>query len=228
MNTIALIPARGGSKGLPRKNIKLFNSKPLIYWSIQTALKSDHIDRVIVSTDDEEIAEIAKSYSAEVPFLRPKKLSSDESPGIDPVIHALENIPNVKDLLLLQPTSPFRETKHIEEIFKLRSEFNSDSAVSVSLSRKHIDLFFFLNDKKEIIPYNNKIRLLPRQQYQNSYTLNGSLYLATKESIFSHKSLITPETIGYVMPEKYSFDIDTQLDWDLAEFVMKKYSNVKT
>ena len=227
MNTIALIPARGGSKGIPGKNIKLFNSKPLIYWSIQTALNSNYIDRVIVSTDDEEIAEVAKSYSAEVPFLRPKKFATDESPGIDPVIHALENIPNVDNVLLLQPTSPFRENKHVEEIFQLSSEFNSDSVVSISLSKKHIDLFFYLNDNKKITGYNDKIKSLPRQQYQNLYTLNGSLYLSTKDSIFSNKSFITPKTIGYVMADKYSFDIDNQLDWELAEFTMKKYSDIK-
>ena len=110
MKSIALIPARGGSKGILRKNIKLFNSKPLIYWSIQAALKSDYIDRVIVSTEDKEIAEIAKSYSAEVPFLRPKELAKDDSPGIDPVFHALEMLPEVEDLILLQPTSPLRQT----------------------------------------------------------------------------------------------------------------------
>ena len=227
MNTIALIPARGGSKGIPRKNIKLFNSKPLIYWSIQTALNSNYVDRVIVSTDDEEIAEVAKSYSAEVPFLRPKEFASDESPGIDPVIHALENIPNVDKILLLQPTSPFRETKHIEEIFQLSAKYNSDSVVSISLSKKHVDLFFYLNDKKKLTSYNDKIKSLPRQQYQNIYTINGSLYLSTKDSLLTNKSFLTPKTIGYVMSDKYSLDIDTQLDWDLAEFIMRKYSNEK-
>ena len=225
MQTIALIPARGGSKGLPRKNIKLFNSKPLIYWSIKTALNSNYIDRVIVSTDDEEIAEVAKLHSAEVPFLRPKRFAEDDSPSIDPVIHALENIPNIEDLLLLQPTSPIREPHHIEEIFKLRSKFNSDSAVSISLSKKPIDLFFKLSDQKNIIPFSNKIRSLPRQYYDDTYTLNGSLYLSSKESLFSNKSFLTPKTIGYLMPEEYSIDIDTQLDWDLAEFIMSKFSN---
>ena len=227
MSTIALIPARGGSKGIPRKNIKLFNSKPLIYWSIQTALNSNYVDRVIVSTDDEEIAEVAKSYSAEVPFLRPKKFASDQSPGIDPVIHALENIPNVDNILLLQPTSPFRETKHIEEIFQLSAKYNSDSVVSISLFKKHVDMFFYLNDKKKLTAYNDKIKSLPRQQYQNIYTLNGSLYLSTKDSLCTNKSFVTPKTIGYVMSDKYSLDIDTQLDWDLAEFIMRKYSNEK-
>ena len=106
MKTIALIPARGGSKGIKRKNIKLFNSKPLIYWSIKAGLESKYIDEVIVSTEDNEIAEIARSYSALVPFMRPQELAKDDSPGIDPVLNALEELPYVKDLILLQPTSP--------------------------------------------------------------------------------------------------------------------------
>ena len=141
----AFIFARGGSKGIPRKNIKLFCGKPLIYWSIKVALECEIIDRVIVSTEDREIAEIARSFSAEIPFFRPMELAMDNTPGIDPVLHALDNLQDVKDLLLLQPTSPLRESRHIDEIFRLRSKLNSDSAVSVSLSRKNIDLFFSCN-----------------------------------------------------------------------------------
>ena len=184
MSTIALIPARGGSKGIFRKNIKTFNSKPLIYWSIQAALDSNYIDRVIVSTEDEEIAQIAESFSAEVPFLRPKELAKDDTPGIEPVIHALESIPDIKDLLLLQPTSPLRKTNHIDEIFKLRSKMNSDSAVSISLSKKHVDLFFHINEKSQIKPYSKDFKALPRQKYQSLFTLNGSLYLSSRKSFF--------------------------------------------
>ena len=126
MTSVALIPARGGSKGILRKNIKPFHSQPLIYWSIKAALNSKYIDRVVVSTEDKEIAEIARSFSAEIPFIRPKELAMDNTPGIDPVLHALHNLPDVHDLLLLQPTSPLRESRHIDEIFKLRSKFNSE------------------------------------------------------------------------------------------------------
>ena len=124
MSCVALIPARGGSKGIPRKNIKSFNSKPLIYWSIKVALESSRVDRVIVSTEDEEIADIARSLSAEVPFMRPMKYAMDNSPGIDTVIHTLEKIPNINDLLLLQPTSPLRRNEDIDGIFNQRSKFN--------------------------------------------------------------------------------------------------------
>ena len=173
MSTIALIPARGGSKGIPRKNIKLFNSKPLIYWSIKAAFESKFIDRVVVSTEDEEIAEIAKIYSAEVPFLRPKEFAMDESSGMDPVIHALEELPNVKDIILLQPTSPLRQSVHINDIFKFRKKFNANSAVSLSLSKKPI--IYKLNNKFQIKPTSEKIKPLPRQKLTNLYNLNGAL-----------------------------------------------------
>ena len=220
MSTIALIPARGGSKGIPRKNIKLFNSKPLIYWSIKAAFESKFIDRVVVSTEDEEIAEIAKIYSAEVPFLRPKEFAMDESSGMDPVIHALGELPNVKDIILLQPTSPLRQSVHINDIFKFRRKFNANSAVSISLSKKPI--IYKLNNKFQIKPTSEKIKPLPRQKLTNLYNLNGALYLSTRDSILQNKSFISNTTVGYIMPEQFSIDIDTQLDWDFAEYLMKK------
>ena len=222
MTRVALIPARGGSKGILRKNIKLFNSKPLIYWTIKAAQESSQVDRVIVSTEDEEIADIAKSYSAEVPFLRPKELAKDDTPGIDPVIHALQNVLNIDDLLLLQPTSPLRRSIDIDKIFKLKSEFKSDSAVSLNLSQKHLNLFFKVDSDLKISPISENFKEYPRQQYSKMYTLNGALYLSTKESILRNKSLFSSRTIGYVMPEEYSIDIDTPLDWEIAEFLMKK------
>lgn len=222
MKNIALIPARGGSKGIKRKNIKLFNNKPLIYWTIKIALASDYIDRVIVSTEDEEIADIARSFSAEVPFFRPESLAQDNSNGIETVLHALENLSNIENVLLMQPTSPLRKTNHIKEIFRLRSKFNNDSAVSITPAKKHLDLFFSMDSRKKIIPSSENLKLAPRQDYPCKFILNGSLYLANKESIQRNRSFITSNTIGYIMPEEYSIDIDTQLDWDIAEFLMTK------
>ena len=219
---LGIIPARGGSKGIPRKNIKLFNSKPLIFWSIKAAIESDFVDRVIVSTDDEEIAEIAKSLSAEVPFLRPKELAQDNSSTIDTVIHALNNLHNVNDILLLQPTSPLRRTKDINKIFQLRTKKNKSSAVSISDSGKNIDLFFAMDSQNMIHPISNNFKLMPRQKYKRLYNVNGALYLSTRDSFIKNLSFFTSKTLGYIMPDKYSIDIDTQLDWDFAEFLMKK------
>ncbi len=220
MCRVALIPARGGSKGIPRKNIKLFNFKPLIYWSIVAAQESNHIDRVIVSTEDQEIADVARKYSAEVPFLRPKKFAMDNSPGIDPVIHLLENIDNVESLLLLQPTSPLRETKHINEIFELKERFNAESVVSVSLAKKNI--IFAMDENNLLSSISKEFKLLPRQEFSNLYNLNGALYLSSTESILRNRSFFSPTTLGYIMPEEYSVDIDTPLDWEIAEFLMSR------
>ena len=220
MTTIALIPARGGSKGIKRKNLKIFYGKPLIYWSIEIAKKSKYIDRVIVSTEDHEIAKAAKEMSAEVPFLRPDIYARDDSPGIEPVLHALNNLPDCHDLLLLQPTSPIRKLEDIEGVFKLRKEYKTSSVVSVNKSLKNINLFFKLDKNLNIHPISNNYNILPRQAYEEIFTLNGSLYLSSRESILKNKSLITPETLGYIMKQKYSVDIDTPFDWEIAEYIM--------
>ena len=222
MKNVALIPARGGSKGILRKNIKLFNKKPLIYWSIKQALESSSVDRVIVSTDDLEIADIARSFSAEVPFIRPSSLAQDESKGIEPVLHAIENLLNIDNILLLQPTSPLRRPFDIDEIFKLRSKSNSDSAVSVTLAKKNVDLLFGIDSNRRLNKYYKNSDFLPRQEYPNLFLLNGSLYLSSVDSIIKNKSFFSNNTIGYIMPEEISIDIDTPLDWEIAEFLMAK------
>ena len=222
MKNIALIPARGGSKGILRKNIKLFNKKPLIYWSIKQALESSFIDRVIVSTDDLEIADIARSFSAEVPFMRPSSLAQDESKGIEPVLHAIENLLNIDNILLLQPTSPLRRSFDIDEIFKLRSKFNVDSAVSVTLAKKNVDLLFGIDSNRRLNKYYKNSDFLPRQEYPNLFLLNGSLYLSSVNSIIKNKSFFSANTIGYIMPEEISIDIDSPFDWKIAEFLMTK------
>ncbi len=144
MTLIALIPARGGSKGIPRKNIKSFSGKPLLQWSVECALRADCFDQVVVSTDDLEIADVAKSCGADVPFLRPSELASDISPGVAPVLHALNCLPHVTDILLLQPTSPLRSTADIQNILAIRKQAGSDSAVSLTISNKHPDWMYTL------------------------------------------------------------------------------------
>ena len=124
---IAIIPARGGSKGVTRKNIKCLGGKPLIAWTIQAATKSKIIDRVIVSTEDNEIADIAIEWGAEVPFMRPSELAQNDSPGMDPVFHALKLLPNYEWVFLLQPTSPLRSSKIIDSsIFKIKIAYCFD------------------------------------------------------------------------------------------------------
>ena len=222
MSIVALIPARGGSKGIPRKNIKLFCGKPLIYWSIKVALENKFIDRVIVSTEDKEIAQIAKDFSAEVPFLRSNDLANDNSLTIDVVLNILDKLDDVKDILLLQPTSPLRRNEDLTSLFKFREKCCSDSVVSICPSEKNLALYQEIDSKSRIKPYFKDEKILPRQLSKMKYIINGSMYLSSKESIIKNKSLITSNTVGYIMPEILSIDIDNQFDWEIAEFLMRK------
>ena len=223
MTTVALIPARGGSKGIPRKNILPFCGKPLIQWSIDVALQSPWIDRVIVSTDDLEISDVALNGGAEVPFLRPDELATDSAPGISTVLHALDYLPEVNDLLLLQPTSPLRTRLDIDSIFQLRQQLGGLAAVSVTRSPKHPAWMYAMNDMKLLDPVLKSSLASCRQELSDVFALNGALYLASRSFLLKEKSFVTSQTIGYVMPLERSVDIDTPLDWNWGEFLMQHY-----
>lgn len=222
MTLLALIPARGGSRGIPRKNILPFCGKPLLHWTIDAALASACVDQVVVSTEDQEIAEVAKAGGAEVPFLRPAELASDEAPGILPVLHALEQLPKVSDVLLLQPTSPLRSSADIETIVATREQTGKESAVSVTPSAKHPAWMYSVSDAQRLEPLLQLDGVHCRQQLPTAYVLNGALYLASRDFLLREEALISPDTVGYVMPPERSVDIDTPLDWQWAEFLMEQ------
>jgi CMP-N,N'-diacetyllegionaminic acid synthase len=221
MTLLALIPARGGSKGIPRKNIRLFCGKPLIQWSIEQALQAPAVDRVVVSTDDPEIAQCARAYGADVPFLRPEELASDTASGIAPVLHALDQLPEVSDVLLLQPTSPLRRSEDISAIIDLYLSSGSNVVVSVTSTNKHPAWTFTLSETQVLQPFLMRSNSSCRQQLPPAYVLNGSLYLASRSFLQRERSFLTANTIGYVMPPEYSVDIDTLLDWQYGEFLMQ-------
>jgi CMP-N,N'-diacetyllegionaminic acid synthase len=222
MSLLALIPARGGSKGIPRKNIRSFCGKPLLQWSIDVAMASPSVDRVVASTDDPEIAEVARAGGAEVPFLRPPELASDTAPGIAPVLHALQQLPEVSAVLLLQPTSPLRRVEDVEAIVALHRQVGNDSVISVTPSSKHPAWMFGLSPAQVLEP----LMILPdvtcRQQLPLAYALNGALYLASRPFLERESSFLTSNTVGYVMPPERSVDIDTPLDWQWGEFLMQQ------
>ena len=222
MTILALIPARGGSKGIPRKNIRSFCGKPLLQWSIEAALASSCVDQVLVSTDDPEIAEVAMACGAEVPFLRPAVLSSDTAPGIAPVLHALEQLPQVSDVLLLQPTSPLRTVADIDSIVALRRQAVRESAVSLTPSAKHPAWMYGLSVDQLLEPLLQLDGAYYRQQLPPAYVLNGAIYLASRSFLLREQAFIAPDTMGYVMPAERSVDIDTLLDWQWAEFLMEQ------
>ena len=137
MKTLGLITARGGSKGIPRKNVRMLAGKPLIAWTIEAALHAGVLDAVVVSTDDEEIAAVAREAGAEVPFIRPPELAKDSTPGLDPVLHALDALPSYDAVLLLQPTSPLRSPDDIRACLRLAAESVAASVVSVCEPQAH-------------------------------------------------------------------------------------------
>ena len=227
---VAIIPARGGSKGIPRKNIKIFAGKPLIAWSIASALEAGVFDDVVVATDDAEIAEIAKECGAQVPFLLPAELAQDDSSIIDAIAYMLselekKNKNSYEIAALLEPTFPLRLASHITEGVDLFNEGQVDSVVSVvpipsdfhplwQLSLKDGLLELYTGDSlKSVVPR--------RQHLSHTYTRNGALYLFKTALLKENTPNIYGDAVrAYVMGEEYAVNIDTQSDWDLAESKM--------
>ena len=233
-NILGLIPARGGSKGLPRKNIKLLLGKPLIAWTIEQALASRYLDRVVVSTDDKEIAEISKKYGAEVPFIRPKELARDESKGIDVLLHAInwieKNDKSYDLLMLLQPTSPLRNAEDIDKSIELLFYKNADSIVSVCEVEHHPYWNVTINsdDCIEATLGDKEILNKNRQGLPDFYRINGVIYVAYIKFIFNNKGFFSNKTYVYIMPNERSIDVNTYLDFKIAEILVKeKFGGVK-
>ena len=192
MSLVALIPARGGSKGIPRKNIRELCGKPLIAWTIEAAQKSNYIDRLIVSTEDEEIADISRSYGADVPFIRPAELAMDDTPGIEPVLHALDLLPEFDQILLLQPTSPLRTAEDIDGIVQMCREQQAPAAVSICESSKHPNWMFYCGENGIMSPFMDFPIATRRQGLPIIYTVNGALYLAKTTWLKENKSFFLP------------------------------------
>ena len=223
---LALIPARGGSKGLPRKNIKPLLGKPLIAWTIEQALNSKYIDKVVVSTDDEEIAEISKEYGAEVPFLRPKELARDDSPTIDAIIHAINWFEERGEffdiLILLQPTSPLRTTEDIDNAIELFLN-NKDALSLISVKENEHPPFWSLEIENKFLKplFGEEYFKKRRQELPKSYMPNGAIFISYVDILKKYKTFYTPKTIAYIMPPERSIDIDNEFDFLLAEFILK-------
>ena len=224
---LAIIPARGGSKGLPRKNIKLLSGKPLIAWTIEQAKKSSYLDKIVVSTDDKEIADISKKYGAEVPFSRPKELATDDAKSIDAIFHALEWLRQNREVydivVMLQPTSPLREAEDIDKAIELLMSKDAEGVVSVCRA-EHPPLW------SNTIPEDGcmknflakKIMNTPRQALPVYYRLNGAVYLGYCDYLKKIKGFFGDKTYAYIMPSGRSTDIDTEMDFDFVEYFMSK------
>lgn len=209
---LGVIPARGGSKGVPRKNTRLIDGKPLIAWTIEAALGAKAIDRVILSSEDSEIIRIAKQFSCEVPFVRDAGLASDHVTNIDVVLDAADRCPGYDWVVLLQPTSPLRTAEDIDRAMAACIEHGAPSCVSVKSSKENPSWMFNLTENLRLNP------VLPgpwperRQELLSVYSLNGAIYIARIDWLRQIKTFISDETIGYLMTDERSIDIDSELD----------------
>lgn len=219
---LAMIPARGGSKGIPRKNIKPLVGKPLIAWTIEAARSSRYIDRLILSSEDEEIMDVARQYGCDVPFVRPPELARDETAGIEPVLHALTMLPGYDYLLMLQPTSPLRTSGDIDAIIELCQHSGASSAVSVT-EVDHSPYWMYRTDTEGRLQPLLDQKDLParRQDLPDIYALNGALYVAACQELYTSRTFVNTQTVAYIMPRERSLDIDTPFDFKLCELLLQ-------
>lgn len=224
---LCIIPARGGSKGIPKKNIVLVNNKPLIQYTIDAALGSKYLDNIIVSTDDKEIADVSISLGASVPFLRPKNLATDEAKTIDSVIHAIEELKSVGKqydyVVILQPTQPLRLSRHIDGAIEKIVLSNQESLVSISKVKEHPILMRIVNEKGELEKLLNINSTVRRQDFPTVYKVNGSIYI-NKVSCLDIDTSLNDNTFSYLMDEKYDLDIDEPFDVDMLRCIENKRS----
>jgi CMP-N-acetylneuraminic acid synthetase len=224
---LALITARGGSKGLPRKNVLPLAGRPLIAWSIKAALEAACAPRVVVSTDDQEIAQAALAWGAEAPFLRPAALAQDDSPHIEVILHAVEWLAHNQGyepqwVLLLQPTSPLRVAQDIDDALALARAHGAASVVSVREAPDHPWLLQTLDQAgrlRQFMP--TPAGYLRRQDFPAVHALNGAIYLVERHRLLKSRALMDRETLALVMPPERSLDVDTAWDFHLARLILE-------
>lgn len=223
--TLAIIPCRAGSKGLPNKNIRPLCGKPLLHWSIDAALKSGCFDSVIVSTDSEEYADIARRSGADVPWLREGHLATDTARSSDVILDAIERCERSGQghdrFMLLQPTSPLRTAEHIREAFSRMDAHGARAIIAVSES-EHSPAW--MNTLPESMSLDGFIRKdasgTPRQLCGKFYRINGAIYLADVEWYRKHVDFFAEGAYAMIMDSRSSIDIDTELDFEIAEYLL--------
>ncbi len=224
---LAIIPARGGSKGIPRKNIRLLSGKPLIVYTIEAALKSKYLDRIVVSTDDDKIGQISKSAGAEF-IKRPQNLAEDNSPTyplIEHVADYLEKNEKYKPdiIVLLQPTSPLRTTKDIDQSIELFLSNNCGSVISVVDVGSSVYISLKMG-KKYLQPlFSQKfLDIGLRQVFPEAYVTNGAIFISSLKNLYLYKSFYGKKILPYVMPQEKSVNIDHEIDFKLVELLMQQ------
>lgn len=222
---IAIIPARGGSKGLPGKNVRPLNGKPLIAYAIEEALKAKHIDRVIISTDDEEIARVAIEYGAELPFMRPAELASDTAMAIDNYIYTVSRLEKeagkpIDAFVVLQPTSPLRVAEDIDGAIELFEQKGADSVISYCQEAHPVTWHKYLDEEGRFVDIFDA-NINNRQENRVSYYPNGAVYVF-RTAMIRDRKYYTDKSYAYVMPRMRSVDIDFIEDFEYAEYLLNR------
>ncbi len=223
---LAIIPARSGSKGVTDKNIRLLGGIPLLAWSIQAAVKCRLFDRIILSTDNPEYAQIGKQYGAEAPWLRDKRLAADDTPTAEVIIDLLDRLEGEGQsftfFTLLQPTSPLRTREDIMAAWSLLLDKEAEAIVSVCPC-DHPPLWC------NTLPPDGSLKeflrpdvMVPRQQLPEQYRVNGAIYMVLTRSFRAHRTFFTPKSYALVMPRERSVDIDDETDFILAEAIINR------
>jgi CMP-N,N'-diacetyllegionaminic acid synthase len=228
MSFLGLICARGGSKGIPRKNVKDICGQPLIAYSIQAAQQSTLLSDIVVSTDDQEIADVALSYGASVPFMRPAELASDKALQIDAIIHAVETLAAQGKpydyVVLLQPTCPLRDGADIDGAITKFKEEQADTLISVTeVAGYHPSTMYRKNEEAGLSPYitSDKSGVL-RQNFDQLWWRNGAIYILSVDVMKQRRSLYGDKVVGFEMPAEKSANIDEPLDWTIAECLLRQ------
>jgi len=232
-SVLAIIPARGGSKGLPRKNIKEFVGKPLIYWTIKAGLNSKYIDELMVTTDDSEIAKISSKYGAKVPFMRPEELASDKSPTFDCIKHTIEYYKENKGksfdiIICLEPTSPLRKKGDIDNMLEklFNNEKEVDSIISIGEVSEHPSIMKKIIDDKYESFFNELKMTTRRQDNSPAYFPYGVAYIAKSKSYLSEKTFYTKKSTYYLIERFQCYEIDDHYDFICNELIMKEKINL--
>jgi CMP-N,N'-diacetyllegionaminic acid synthase len=219
---LAVITARGGSKGVPRKNVRMLGGRPLIAWTIAAAKAARSVDRTILSSEDAEIIGLAKQWDCDVPFTRPAELARDETAGIEPVLHALDALPEKYDyIVLLQPTSPLRTGGDIDGCIAHCHDNQAPACVSVTEPDKSPWWMYTVDGAGRMHPLLGRERFDRRQDLPQVYALNGAVYAAQCRWLKDTRTFVTAETVAYVMPRERSVDIDTELDLKICELLLQ-------
>lgn len=227
MKVYAFIPARGGSKGVPRKNIAPLLGKPLIAWTIEQALSVPELDRVIVSTEDEEIAQIARDYGAEIPFMRPAELATDDANGMDVLIHGAQWLKEQENydadyLLELPVTTPLRAQEDIHATLQVAHDFDADIVVGVTPVAEHPYWVRRIDANNQLQPFiPSAPSIARRQDLPPAYMMNGAVYLIRVQILLEHNAK-SDKIYPVIMPRERSIDINTSLDLKWAEFLLRQ------